>query len=249
MDPVCVGCGERVADIRVWRCPRCGGPLEFPQWSLPHGPLGAGRGLTRFRPWIPAGDPVSIGEPPTPLVEGEAGVVYKLEGALPTGSFKDRGSAFLVGRLLAAGVSGITVDSSGNAGASLAAYGAAAGIAVRVFVPAHASGPKLSQMRAYGAEVVPVAGTRSDVGTAALAAATDELVYASHIWNPAFVLGTQTFAFELFEQLGAAPAAIVCPLGAGTLLLGCYYGFRSLCTPTIAGMRSHRPACTSERKP
>src|SRR5205085_6605197 len=109
-----------------------------------------------------------------------------------------------------------------------------------VFVPAHASGPKLSQLRAYGADVVPVEGTRTDVGTAAVAAATDEFVYVSHIWNPSFVLGTQTFAFELFEQLEhTPPAAVVCPLGAGTLLLGCYHGFRSL---VDAGLCDRMPA-------
>jgi threonine synthase len=189
---------------------------------------------------------VSIGEATTPLVSldwprGSPGrVFFKTEGALPTGSFKDRGSAFLVGRLRSDGIAGITVDSSGNAGASIAAYCAAAGLGARVYVPATASAAKLAQIRAYGADVVPVVGTRQVVGEAAVAGATDDFVYASHIWSPHFIVGTQTFAFETFEQLGGrAPDAIVCPLGAGTLLLGCYYGFRSL---VDAGLCERMPA-------
>jgi threonine synthase len=206
----------------------------------------AGIGFSRFRAWLPAAEPVSIGEASTGLFPfawprgSSSEVLLKTEGSLPTGSFKDRGSSFLVGRLRTEGVGGITVDSSGNAGASIAAYGAAAGLRVRVFVPAMASGAKLTQIRAYGAEVVPVEGTRQAVGEAAVAAATDEYVYASHVWSPYFVVGTQTFAFELFEQLGfRAPDAIVCPLGAGTLLLGCYHGFRAL---VGAGLCERMPA-------
>lgn len=245
-EPFCPACGEAVVEVRLWRCPKCLGPLDLATWSTPDRDPLEGAGFTRFRGWLKACEPESIGEATTPLVSitwprgSHRRVLLKTEGALPTGSFKDRGSAFLVGRLRADGIAGITVDSSGNAGASIAAYCTAAGLGARVYVPAAASPAKLAQIRAYGAEVVCVPGTRQAVGEAAVAGATDDFVYASHIWSPYFVVGTQTFAFETFEQLGGrAPDAIVCPLGAGTLLLGCYYGFRAL---VDAGLCERMPA-------
>jgi threonine synthase len=218
-------------------------PLELDTWSAPALPWPAsGGGLWRFLPWLPLEQEISLGEPETPLVQVRlprgGAVTCKLEGALPTGSFKDRGSAALVSHLAGAGVRGIAVDSSGNAGASLAAYCAKAGLTARVYVPATASRAKLVQIEAYGAELVPVAGSRADVADAA-AADSDGLVYASHIWNPYFMVGTQTFAFELVAQLGgAAPGTVVFPLGAGTLLLGSYYGFRALLK---AGLTNRMP--------
>jgi threonine synthase len=121
----------------------------------------------------------------------------------------------------------VVIDSSGNAGSSLAGYCAALGIRCSVYAPESASPAKLVQARAYGATVVSVPSSRSDTTRAAVEA-TRRAVYASHMWNPYFIAETQTFAFELVEQLGAAPAAAVFPLGAGTLLLGAYLGFASL---------------------
>jgi threonine synthase len=222
----CSLCGSLPAGESAWRCESCGGPFDLESWSSPSGGWpDRGRGLWQFRDWLPVEGAVSLGEPETALVEVGRGVC-KLEGGLPTGSFKDRGSAALVSQLVADGVTTIAVDSSGNAGASLAAYCAAAGIAARVYVPASASAAKLVQIEAYGAETVRVPGTRADVAEAAVG---DSRIYASHIWSPYFLVGTQTFAFELTTQLGGEPpAAVLFPVGAGTLLLGSYLGFRAL---------------------
>ena len=134
--------------------------------------------------------------------------------------------------LRAHGVREIVVDSSGNAGASFAAYAARAGMRLRLFVPADASPAKLLQARAHGAEVVPVPGPRSAAGEAARAAlegAGPDVAYGSHMWQPAFLAGTATFAYEVFEQLGRrAPDVVVAPLGGGTLLLGVHLGFDRL---------------------
>ena len=194
---------------------------------------GGGHGVWRYRAWLPPADAVSLGEPTTGLVElrGRPGTFAKHEGGLPTGSFKDRGVAVTVGWLRARGVREIVVDSSGNAGASFAAYAARAGMRARVFVPADASPAKLLQVRAHGAEIVTVPGSRSATGEAArraLDTAGPEVAYASHLWQPAFVAGTATFAYELFEQLETAPHTVVAPLGGGTLLLGVALGFRRL---------------------
>jgi threonine synthase len=193
-------------------------------------------GVWRYRGWLPAVPPVSLGEPTTGLVElasGQPPIVAKVEGGLPTGSFKDRGSAVLVAWLRARGAQGIVADSSGNAGASLAAYAARASLPARVFVPAGASPAKLVQVRSAGATVVATPGPRAAAGEAAVAALADPggraIAYASHLWQPAFLAGTATFAYELWEGLGRRPPAVlVTPLGGGTLLLGAYRGFKRL---------------------
>jgi threonine synthase len=174
---------------------------------------------------------LSLGEPVTPLHEVEIGgdqAILKLESANPTGSFKDRGSAVMVAWLRDAGIRTLLEDSSGNAGASVASYAAAAGLAATIFVPEHASAAKLVQVRATGARVVAVPGPRSAATDAAIAEATDEAFYASHLWSPLFLAGTATFAWELWEQLDGMPDAIVLPLGGGTLLLGVFLGFEAL---------------------
>jgi len=95
-------------------------------------------------------------------------------------------------------------------------------------VPAAAPAPKRYQIAAMGAEVVPVPGTRDDVAQAARAA-SDTRFYAGHNYQPFFLEGTKTLAFELWEQLGfAAPDHIVIPCGQGSNVMGCHIGFGEL---------------------
>jgi threonine synthase len=174
---------------------------------------------------------VSLGEGWTPLVPGEwdgERVQWKLELAMPTGSFKDRGMTVMVSYLRSHGIRRVLEDSSGNAGASLSAYAAAAGLACRILVPETASAPKIIQIAACGAEVVAVPGSRQDVAEAALRQSA-EIFYASHNWQPFFVEGTKTLAYELWEQSGfRAPDNVVVPLGYGSNILGCARGFGEL---------------------
>lgn len=174
---------------------------------------------------------VSLGEGWTPLLNGELGeqpVSYKLEYLAPTGSFKDRGAAVLITYLRNVGVSGILEDSSGNAGASLAAYAAASGISCRVLAPAGAPKGKVLTIAAMGADVALIEGSRQDVADAALREA-ETIFYASHNWQPFFLEGTKTLAFELWEQSGfQVPEAVVVPLGYGSNVLGLWLGFKEL---------------------
>jgi threonine synthase len=147
---------------------------------------------------------------------------------MPTGSFKDRGMTVMISYLRSRGITRVLEDSSGNAGASLAAYAAAAGMQARILVPQSASYPKIVQMAATGADVVTIPGTRQDVADAALAMSA-EIFYASHNWQAYFAEGTKTLAYELWEQLGfRAPDNVVVPLGYGANVLGCDHGFREL---------------------
>jgi len=174
---------------------------------------------------------VSLGEGWTPLVRRDwqgVGVHFKLEFQMPTGSFKDRGTAVMINHLLEVGVGPIHEDSSGNAGASIATYAAAAGLPCRIYVPAAAPRGKLVQIAASGAEVRSIPGTRQDVTDAALAA-VGETFYASHNWQPFFIEGTKTLAFELWEQFGfRAPGNILVPTGYGSNILGLDRGFDEL---------------------
>lgn len=191
-------------------------------------------GVWRYRhafPLLTDVEPVSLGEGGTPLLAvtfQQRTVFFKHEGQNPTGSFKDRGMAVLFAALRHAGVGAALEDSSGNAGAAFAGYAARAGIAARVFVPASTSGPKRRQIEAYGAELIAVEGSRAQVAEAARAAAEAGGVYGSHVFNPLGLAGNATCAFEICEQLGRAPEAVLLPVGHGTLLLGLHRGFQAL---------------------
>jgi threonine synthase len=191
--------------------------------------------LARYAGLLPAAPTVSLGEGGTPLVEvtaEEGTVLAKLEHLSPTGSFKDRGSAVLISHLRGHGVERVLADSSGNAGASVAAYAAAAGMRARVYVPAHASTAKKRQIAAFGATVVEVPGLRSAASDACLAdvaGAPAGTAYGSHAWHPSFLAGQLTCAWEIWEQLGGeVPDAVVCPVGQGNLFLGLARGFQAL---------------------
>jgi threonine synthase len=174
---------------------------------------------------------ISLGEGWTPLVwRGWRGVevCFKLESQMPTGSFKDRGTAVMINHLLEVGVGAIHEDSSGNAGASTATYAASSGIPCCIYVPAAAPRGKLVQIAASGADLRAIPGTRQTVSDAALAAA-GESFYASHNWQPHFIEGTKTLAFELWEQLGFRPPDnILVPTGYGSNILGLERGFDGL---------------------
>ncbi|QAA76309.1 MAG: Threonine synthase [Candidatus Bipolaricaulis sibiricus] len=191
--------------------------------------------MWRYAPLLPPADPLTLGEGGTPLVPSlrigprlGIDVAFKLEGANPTGSFKDRGAAVLVAVLRSAGAAAVADDSSGNAGAALAAYAARAGLRAVLFAPAHASGPKLAQIAALGAELVRVSGPRERATRAVEEACRTDptLFYASHNTSPYFVAGLTTVAYEWIEDRGrAVPDHVVVPAGGGGLFLGIHQGF------------------------
>jgi threonine synthase len=223
-------------------------PIDTPRWRADDGShlnLTPGAGLRRgdirtdrYSVWrygaaIPIDEAhiVSLGEGWTPLIAGKwegASTLFKLEFVMPTGSFKDRGTTALVSYLRSRGIDHVLEDSSGNAGASLSAYAAAAGMRCRILVPETASYPKIAQIAACGADVLTIRGSRQDVADAA-EAMSSEIFYASHNWVPFFTEGTKTLAYELWEQLGFhAPDNVVTPLGYGSNVMGCLRGFDEL---------------------
>ncbi len=224
-----------------FRCD-CGGPLAL-EGAPVFDPERVERDdstLWRYQHALPLPEraaPVTLGEGGTPLVVAEwdgLSIHLKCEFLNPTGSFKDRGTAVLVTALAAAGVKAVVEDSSGNAGASLAAYAARAGVRATVYVPAHASPLKQAQIAAYGAAVRPVPGPRTEAARAVLGAVREGAAYASHVYHPLVHHGMKTLAFELCEQRAQfiappqAPDAVLLPVGHGTLLLGLALGFAEL---------------------
>lgn len=174
---------------------------------------------------------ICLGEGKTPLVWADAfgrQVAFKQESLNPSGSYKDRGSAVLLSFLLSRGVRSAVEDSSGNAGASFAAYAARARLTARVFIPDSAAGPKRQQIEIYGAQLTRIMGPRSNALEAALRAAESGEVYASHAYMPFGLSGYATIAYEIFHQLGQAPGSVITPVGQGNLWLAIGRGFESL---------------------
>jgi threonine synthase len=246
----CTNCGRPYPEEGTpYKCPKCGGIFDWKTWPQfdPAQVDPSQPGLWRYRHAfgaLPLGlAPVSLGEGQTPLVWAESfgrQVAFKCEHLNPSGSFKDRGMTVLVSFLQSRGATAAAEDSSGNAGASFAAYAARAGIAASVYVPASASGPKLEQIRTCGAQLFPIEGSRSDVSRAVEKAVTAPSglakllphptppAYASHAWLPHNLPGYATVAYEIYEQIGGAPGAVLCPVGQGGLFLGVYRGFQAL---------------------
>jgi threonine synthase len=262
----CSACAARHVehDRQLLRCPSCGGFLEIatparwpharaaatetpPRWIDP-----ARRGVWRYRPLLPLRDDaqvVSLGEGATPIVPlprwGEAvgapRAAAKLEHLAPTGSFKDRGMTLVVSRARELGARALVEDSSGNAGASTAAYAARAGIPATVYVPASAPAGKVRQIAAAGATVVPVSGPREAVTEAAVQAGQDgQAYYVGHNLNPFFSFGMTTWGYELIEAAGAElPDHVVMPAGGGSLYVGAWQGLRLWLGPDARLPRLH----------
>lgn len=222
----------------LWRAPDDLGPLELsPGPGVKPSDIDTSeRSLWRYSKAIRTAKTISLGEGWTPLVpaqwqtarEKSAQVLFKCEHMMPTGSYKDRGISVLMNELASRGIGKILEDSSGNAGSSMATYAAAAGIECSIYAPASAPEGKLLQIQAMGAELHRIPGPRQAT-TDAVMAEIDTSFYASHAWQPFYLDGMKTLAFELWEQCGfTLPDAIVTPAGQGANILGLAIGCAEL---------------------
>jgi threonine synthase len=223
----CTKCGSEYPDFR-YTCARCDSALLLEDHPKSWEPTGAG--MWRYRSMIPVRRSISLSEGGSPLVrrrDSKDKVLLKVEGDNPTGSFKDRGTSVVISDACNRGFKLTAVASTGNMGASVAAYSAYANIASRVFIPPGIPEEKIAQITAYGAELVPVEGGFSDAVRRARQEAEAGAYLASTGLNPYFIEGLKTIAFELFEQMGV-PDKIVVPTGTGGLLTAIFKGFREL---------------------
>jgi threonine synthase len=182
--------------------------------------------IERYRNRLPVSDStpvVSLGEGSTPLLRAPqaserlgAEVYVKLEGANPTGSFKDRGMTVAISKALEDGARAVVCASTGNTAASAAAYAARAGLVAVVLQPEGAvASAKVAQAHAVGARVLEVRGS-FDTGLEAARALAER---GTHVLvnsvNPYRIEGQKTAAFEIVEELGAPPDVLALPYGGG----------------------------------
>jgi threonine synthase len=182
--------------------------------------------VDRYRDRLPVDEStpvVSLGEGSTPLLYAPRlserlglDLSLKLEGANPTGSFKDRGMTLAISKALEAGVATVICASTGNTAASAAAYAVRAGLRALVLQPLGAvAAAKVAQASALGAQVVQIRGSFDD----ALASARMLADRGTHVLvnslNPFRIEGQKTAAFEIVEDLGRAPEILALPYGGG----------------------------------
>ena len=240
----CSSCGhEEPQGADVGLCPKCGQPFLV---HFTSSPPSTSHILARWDMWryaaaLPLGgdeSPVCLGEGVTPLLESPqlarlAGVRrlwVKDEGVNPTASFKARGLAAAVTRARARGVPGLAVPTAGNAGAALAAYGAAAGLPVRVYAPATTPRPILETIRAMGVELQTVDGHIGDAGKATVEFSEQSGYFnVATLREPYRVEGNKTLALELAEQLAwKLPDVVVYPTGGGEGVIGMWKAFAEM---------------------
>ena len=240
----CSSCGhQELQDAGVGLCPQCGQPFLVHFTSPPpaRGQILARWDLWRYAAALPITEeetPVCLGEGVTPLLEAPelariAGVRrlwVKDEGVNPTASFKARGLTAAVTRAKARGVPGLVVPTAGNAGAALAAYGAAAGIPVRVYAPATTPRPILDTIRAMGVELMTVDGHIGDAGKLSAEFAKQSGFFnVATLREPYRVEGNKTLAIEVAEQLDwKLPDVVVYPTGGGEGVIGMWKAFSEM---------------------
>jgi len=238
---ICNNCGKK-HDITptLWKC-ECGGVLNIVK-DTPKIDVAAWNNypnsLWRYFETMPFAkdsktwESITMGEGQSPLIvldPLELNTYVKVEYMMPTLSFKDRGAAVLIAKAKDLGVSKVIADSSGNAGTAIAAYAARCNIACEIYLSDETSPKKIAQVKAHGATIKEIQGTREDIAAAAQKAVDEgKVFYASHVYNPYFYEGTKTYAYEIYEQLNGVPDSLIIPVGNGTLLLGAYYGFIEL---------------------
>jgi threonine synthase len=192
----------------------------------------------RFLPLIEGEAPITLGEGDTPLLEiprlaswlDLPHLLLKEEGTNPTGSFKARGLSAAVTRALLGGAQAFTLPTAGNAGVAASAYGARAGIPVRVYAPRTTPKTLLDQVVAFGGDLHLIDGHIGDCGRASRQFAAESGAFdLSTLREPYRIEGKKTLGLELAEQLDwQLPEAILYPTGGGTGLIGMWKAFQEL---------------------
>jgi threonine synthase len=255
MQYLCSKCSRRIgAETRIARC-ECGGlwKLDFTPQKFDPGLIDRDTwSIFRYRAFMPVESEtwreISLGEGMTPVIRFDEDILLKMDYCMPTLSFKDRGAAVLIAHCKEIGIEAVVQDSSGNAGNSVAAYCAKAGIDCEIFVPEGTSDKKIAMIKAHGARVNIIPGSRDNCANACRARVdADGKYYASHVYNPYFYEGTKTYLYEVYEQLGRIPQNLFIPLGNGTLFIGVVRALEHLLESGIISAMPNVLAVQSER--
>ncbi|WP_048152091.1 threonine synthase [Palaeococcus ferrophilus] len=228
----CTSCGREYSMRKPHQRCECGEPLEF---ELMKGLPGIGRRVwERFSEFFPfeLEPELSLGEGDTPLVKsklsGELGVrlYLKNETLNPTWSFKDRGTYVGIHRALQLGFKRIGTVSTGNMAASVAAYGARAGLKTYLLVSSTIAEEKLKALAPYGAKVIKVRGDYGELYRRSLELGRERGIYFINSDDPFRVEGYKSISFEIVEEL--TPDYVIIPTSSGGLFRGIVKGFREL---------------------
>ena len=250
---VCTGCGDAYAiDDVVIRCRQCGEPLDVQGYESPSLRPGTWHGQTlieRYAEFLPVSDKyrsLSLREGFTPLLEcpqlssvaGCARVLLKNETVNPTWSFKDRGTLVAMCDAISRGYDHVGVVSTGNMAASVAAYGARAGVRVLVLVSEGMPAEKYVPIGVHGATVVRVSGDYAAIYERTVSTGAERIRFLNSD-VPMRVEGSKTIAYEICEQTGYEPPQwVVVPTSSGGNLRGIAKGFDEM---KSAGLISRVP--------
>jgi len=241
----CIDCGAGYPLTYRLECDACRGLLEL-RYDIAKlraaGPaVLAGSGLWRYAPVLPIPDPahrVTLGEGSTPLLDcprlarelGVRRLLLKFDGANPTGTVKDRSSATAVAAALRFGYRATSVVSSGNAGSSIAAYSARAGLRSLIFAYERASAPKLLHMAATTTNLIIYKGVYDDLIKIWDRLVDERLFFDCGASRNAYKQeGKKTLAYEIAEQTGwAVPDVVVAPVAVGETFIATARGFREM---------------------
>jgi len=231
---LCGNCGNEVSrDQWRWR-DDCGGALDivldFQRRKFTELIDVKQQNIRRYAQLLPVEKLPPVHHGWTPIVKENIDGVevnFKLEYLSLGGSFKDRGAYISVAKAKELGLKGIIVDSSGNAGIGFSLMGLLSGIDVNVFISKYAPAGKKNLLRLLQANVQEVDGDRMDANREAIKAETEGLAYVTQWWNPYFIEGVKTMAYEAYEQIGSVDY-VIAPIGSGTILLGLYKGYEEL---------------------
>jgi len=260
---ICPRCDHRFPLSRLLNLCTCGSPLLVrydPKKASANFSISSLQGrvssLWRYRELLPLRDDanlVSLGEGFTPLLPakslaGELGLKrlwIKDEAQNPTGSFKDRGLSLAISRAKELGVKKAAIPSAGNAGGSLAAYAARAGIEAHVFMPRDTPIANQIEVQQYGARLTLVDGLINDCGRIINERKTAEGWFdISTLKEPYRVEGKKTMGYEIAEQLNwTLPDVIIYPTGGGTGLIGMWKAFQEMAE--LGWIGSKRPRMVS----
>ncbi|HEU0213995.1 MAG TPA: threonine synthase [Jiangellaceae bacterium] len=205
--------------------------------------------IEEYRQWMPVTSTtvvVTLQEGGTPLVPSawlseltSCDVLLKVEGSNPTGSFKDRGMTVAISKALEEDAKAVVCASTGNTGASAAAYAVRAGMTPIVLVPeGRVAGPKLAQAVVHGGRIVAVDGSFDDCLRLARGLAGEYPVALVNSLNPHRLAGQKSAAFEVVDAVGDAPDVHVLPVGNAGNISAYWLGYQEYAAD---GRASRRP--------
>lgn len=233
----CYKCGKKFPkDMIIFSCDRCGSSLNFVyDYKFIRRHLFNDEFFTapvkhwKYWAFYPIKDlkkVISFNEGGTQLIHSlkNKDYYFKFEGVNPTGSFKDRGSTVEITKAVELGIREIACASTGNMGASVAAYASRAGLKSSIYVPSFAPKNKVNQIKAYGSKYFKVNGTYDDALQKTINLSKKKGIYLTGDY-PARLEGEKSVGFEIIDQFNwYVPDYIVLPIGNGTLLSAVYKG-------------------------